>query len=131
MNLSTVAMQLVFQVRMKGGWRAKDGVKEKFLDYMTTESVRQKAVDDSYDPVTRNFFRYNILKTKDDSIITVYDQTIQRRLIVDGIHRAAALTMECEGSPDAKILPVTIFECFGRNVNVIFPCDIPQLRHSK
>ena len=131
MNLSTVAMQLVFQVRMKGGWRAKDGVKEKFLDYMTTESVRQKAVDDSYDPVTRNFFRYNILKTKDDSIITVYDQTIQGRLIVDGIHRAVALTMECEGSPDAKILPVTIFECFGRNVNVIFPCDIPQLRHSK
>jgi hypothetical protein len=115
----------------KEGWRAKDGVKEKFLDWMITENVREKAVDDSYDPVTRNYFRYNILKSNDDSIITAYDQTIQRRLIVDGIHRAAALTMECEDNPDAKILPIKIFECYGLNVNVIFPCDIPQLRHSK
>lgn len=48
----------------KEGWRAKDGVKEKFLDYMITEGVREKAVDDNYDPVAKNFFRYNILNLK-------------------------------------------------------------------
>jgi hypothetical protein len=98
---------------------------------LITESVRERAVDDNYDPVTKNFFRYNILKSQHDSLITVYDQTIQRRLIVDGIHRAAAITMESEDNPNAKILPVKIFECYGHNVYVIFPCDIPQLRHSK
>jgi hypothetical protein len=97
---------------------------------MITENVREKAVDDNYDPVTRNYFRYNNLKSKDDFIITVYDQTIQRRLIADGIHRAAALTMACEGDLPTKISPIKIFECYGHNVNVIFPCDIPQLRHT-
>lgn len=74
--------------KRKKGWRAKDGVKEKFKNWMDTEKIREKVVDDSYDPMTRNYFKYNILKAnKDDSIITAFDQRKGCRLIVDGIHR--------------------------------------------
>ncbi len=61
---------------------------------MDTEAIRKKALDDKYDPTRRNYFRYNLAEAyKDDIIITVFDELKQKRLIVDGLHRAAALTI--------------------------------------
>jgi predicted HTH domain antitoxin len=62
---------------------------------------------------------------KDNTIVTVFDTTKHKRLIVDGVHRAAALTMACE---DGTTIPkVRVIECSGSQVNTIFPCDVPQL----
>jgi hypothetical protein len=61
----------------------------------------------------------------DNVIVTVFDTAKKKRLIVDGWHRAAALTMACEDG--INIPEVRIIECAGNQVNVIFPCDIHQL----
>jgi hypothetical protein len=114
--------------KRKEGWRAADGEKEPFKDCMYTEDIRKKAVDDKYDPARRNYFRYNLEEaSKDNIIITVYDELKQKRLIVDGLHRAAALTRACEDNIRRTITNVKIFECYGSHVNIIFSCDIHQL----
>ena len=58
-------------------WTNVEGKKQPFLDWMSTEKVRY---DSNY-----VFERERFL---DNAIITIFDTTKQKRLIVDGIHRA-------------------------------------------
>jgi hypothetical protein len=57
--------------------------------------------------------------------MTVYDEKKSKRLIIDGLHRAAALTMAYEDN--TPISDVKIVECYGEHVDIIFPLDIHQL----
>lgn len=81
--------------------------------------------------VTRNtledpeFFRFDMNKFTNDVFITTFDINKQKRLIVDGLHRASALTVACEEG--INIPKVRIFESYGDKINVIFPCDAHQL----
>jgi hypothetical protein len=116
------------EIKRKKGWRAMNGEKQSFKVWMDQDNIRNKAVDDKYDPTIRNYFRYNLREaTRDDCVITVFDEIKQKRLLVDGINRSAALTMACEEDLKRDIDTVRIFECYGSHVDVIFPCDIPQL----
>lgn len=81
-------------------------------DYLRDKKVRPLEVKDG--------------KLPDDIIVTAYDTEKDIRLIVSGLHRAAALTIrtrEC----DSAIPSVRIYECRGRNVGILFPCDFVHL----
>jgi hypothetical protein len=65
---------------------------------------------------TKPEFQFDEKRFNDNIIITVYDSRKQRRLIIDGIHRGAALTIACE-KPYTR----------GDEVITIFPFDIIQL----
>lgn len=109
------------------GWTTIDGKKQLLDNWIETSNARAKA-----DDVTRNpngkcrFFKYNEAKFKEDNtIITVFDTGRKCRLMVDGLHRAAALTIACEDG--INISQVRIVECAGNKVDIIFPCDVHQL----
>jgi hypothetical protein len=98
------------------GWMAINGQKQSFRQWMTAESVIN-------DP---SYFKFDGQRFSDRIFCTVFDTRKQKRLIVDGLHRAKALTEGCdEGRISIPI--VTIVECLGDRVDVIFPCDIHQL----
>ncbi|MFZ0893362.1 MAG: hypothetical protein WAZ77_02560 [Candidatus Nitrosopolaris sp.] len=85
------------------------------MDWMITAKVRY---DNKYVFERERFLVDNV-------IITIFDATKQKRLIVDGIHRAAALTIASETGvsiPDVKVM-----ECYGDRIDVLFPCDAHQL----
>ena len=97
-------------------WTSGTGVKQKFPDWMTKDSVRN----------SDRYFRFDESKFVDPVLCTVFDTQKQKRLIVDGLNRANALTIACtEGY--SNIPQVTVIECFGNRVDIIFPCDIHQL----
>ena len=73
-----------------------------------------------------NHFIFNEQRFSDRIFCTVFDTRKQKRLIVDGLHRARALTAACDAGC-VSIPRVTIVECFGDRVDVIFPCDVHQL----
>jgi hypothetical protein len=65
------------------------------------------------------------ISKNDSDFMTAYDTKKDKRLIIDGIHRAAILTSETEkqcSMPSARI-----YECYGDNVDKIFPCDFSHL----
>lgn len=62
---------------------------------------------------------------RNNIILTVFDDRRSKRLIIDGLHRAAALTMACE--EEVSISDVKILECYGEHVEIIFPLDVHQL----
>lgn len=83
---------------------------------MTTENVMS-------DP---NFFTFDEPRFSNHIFCTVFDTKKQKRLIVDGLHRAKALTTACDVGR-TNFPRVTVVECFGDRVDVIFPCDVRQL----
>ncbi|HJT46890.1 MAG TPA: hypothetical protein VJ729_01820 [Nitrososphaeraceae archaeon] len=95
-------------------WNDIDGKKLSFLDWMSTSKVRN---DSKYIFEKERF--------SDNIIITIFDTTKQKRLIVDGINRAAALTIASETGVD--IPSIKVLECHGDRIDVLFPCDIHQL----
>ena len=109
------------------GWKAINGKKQLLDDWLETSHAREKADDTNGNPTGKcHFFRYNEEKFKEDNVmITVFDTVKQRRLMVDGLHRGAALTIACEEGNN--ISQVRIIESAGNQVNVIFPCDVHQL----
>lgn len=75
----------------------------------------------------RSDSKYNFESEKflDNIVITVFDTTKRKRLIVDVTCSAAALTICSETGisiPDVKVL-----ECYGDKIDVLFPCDAHQL----
>lgn len=95
-------------------WTDVDGKKQSFLDWMTTAKVRS---DSKYNFESEKFL--------DNIVITVFDTTKRKRLIVDVTCSAAALTICSETGisiPDVKVL-----ECYGDKIDVLFPCDAHQL----
>jgi hypothetical protein len=68
---------------------------------------------------------FHIDRFVDNTIITVFDSKKKKRLIIDGQHRASAITIACEKKD--KIPKVRVLECYGKSVNLIFPCDVYQL----
>jgi hypothetical protein len=95
-------------------WQNEDGKKQTFKEWMEADNHRQKEQ-----------YIFDISRFNDNVIITVYDTVKQKRLILDGQHRASAITIACEkgvSMPEVKVL-----ECYGSAVSVIFPCDVYQL----
>ena len=95
-------------------WEDKDGQKQPFKKWMITDKHREK---DNY--------VFNVDRFVDNTIITVFDSKKKKRLIIDGQHRASAITIACEKKD--KIPKVRVLECYGKLVNLIFPCDVYQL----
>ena len=93
---------------------------------MRDENARAKANDPNQDKTRKcYFFKLDYAKFTDNIIVTVTDSHKEKTLIVDGLHRAAALTMASE---DGMPFPETrIYDCYGENVDVINPCDVHQL----
>jgi hypothetical protein len=107
-------------------WLSVKGKKDTFLNWMLREDARNKASNPYQDTTKKcHFFKIDLTKFVNNVIITVTDSNKGKMLIVDGLHRAAALTIAAEeGTPFPK---VRICECYGKNVNVIYPCDVHQL----
>jgi hypothetical protein len=95
-------------------WTDIDAKKETLKEWITRADVS-----------TKPEFQFDETKFKDNIIITIYDNRKQKRLIIDGIHRAVALTIACMNQH--SIPQVVIFECSGNQVMTIFPFDIIQL----
>lgn len=95
-------------------WRSRGATKISFRDWMHR-----------VEPDT-GFFRFDETEFIDSILCTVYDTQRQARLMVDGIHRANAITRACDEGL-TRFPPVTIIECYGAEVDIIFPCDIRQL----
>jgi hypothetical protein len=104
------------------GWKAINGKKQSIEEWLKEEIERDSS---QHDPNKKALFKLDKSKFLDSTIITAYNICKMKRLIIDGLHRAAALTMACKDS--IPIPSVTIVECSGRELNVIFPCDIHQL----
>ena len=68
------------------GWRAINGQKQSFRQWMTAESVIN-------DP---SYFMFDEQRFSDRIFCTVFDTRKEKRLIVDGLHRAKALTAACD-----------------------------------
>ena len=98
------------------GWMAIDGQKQPFRQWMTGHSV-------VHDP---SYFRYDEQYFSDRTFCTAFDTKKQKRLIIDGLHRANALTLACDGGC-INIPTITIVECSGDKLEVLFPCDIHHL----
>jgi hypothetical protein len=77
-----------------------------FKKWMLTKNIRNEP---NYQKLDEKKFR------EDKTLVTVFDTAKRKRLLVDGMHRAAALTMACEDGSA------------GSQVNVIFPCNVHQL----
>jgi hypothetical protein len=65
-------------------------------------------------------FMFDEQRLSDWIFCTTFDTRKQKRLIVDGLHKAKALTAACDESR-VSIPEVTIVECVGDRVDVIFP----------
>ena len=105
----------------------KDGKDWKDRDaqnYNLHELVHEREKDPKFirhvDPAT------GVSEFDSDIIVTAYDPEIRKRLIVDGIHRAVILTNETKQR--TRIPRAMIYECQGRAVDRIFPCDFPYLK---
>jgi hypothetical protein len=96
------------------GWENSKGKKITFEQYMDYDNVRNdipKYNDDEF--------------RKNNKLITVYDERTKKRMIVDGLHRGRILTQACE--TNTEISEAAVYECYGENVNILFPADIHQL----
>jgi hypothetical protein len=98
------------------GWKAINGVKLRFREWMASPDIMRNP----------NYTVFEEQRHSDSIFITVFDTRKQKRLMVDGLHRASALTVACDGGR-VTIPRLTILECFGDRVDMIFPCDIHQL----
>ena len=99
-------------------------------------------VDQSYDwtsitgrkqhlPKTKeqdDLFRFEENKFIDCVLCTAFDHQSQKRLVVDGLNRARAFTIACKEGRIKNMPTVTIVECYGDRVDIIYPCDIHQLQ---
>lgn len=61
----------------------------------------------------------------DGVIVTAYDTMKRKRLILDGIHRAAIMTNESKSR--TRLPRATVIECYGNKVNQLFPFDTIHL----
>lgn len=98
---------------------AINGQKQSFRQWMTAKEVTN---DQSY-------FMFDEQRFSDRIFCTVFNTIKQKRLIADGLHRARSLSAACdEGSRSPP--RVTIVECLGEGLDVIFPCNVHQLPYS-
>jgi hypothetical protein len=98
------------------GWRAIKGVKLSFREWLASPDIVE-------DP---NYSIFEEQRFNDPILCTVFDTQREKRLVVDGLHRACALTVDCDRGR-VTMPRLTIVECFGVRMDIIFPCDIHQL----
>lgn len=74
-------------------WVTLGGKKKQFLQWMNDEGARQKAEDPQQDTSKKcSFFKYDdSIFRCDNFLVTTYDSAKKKRLIIAGLHRAAAL----------------------------------------
>jgi hypothetical protein len=75
-----------------------------------------------------DLFRFDENKFIDCVLCTAFDHQSQKRLVVDGLNRAHALTIAYKEGRIKNMPTVTIVECYGNHVDIIYPCDIHQLQ---
>jgi hypothetical protein len=98
-------------------WRDAEGEKMNLKDWSQNKRNEAKFNRSGNEPFSK------------DIIFTAYDSNKQKRLIIDGTHRATILTNDCwDKKENIQIQPMHIWECYGSLVLAIFPCDIIQLR---
>jgi hypothetical protein len=95
-------------------WQNEDGRKQTFKEWMEADNHRKKEK-----------YIFDSSRFEDNVIITAYDTVKQKRLVLDGQHRASAITIACEKG--VSMPEVRVFECYGNAVSMIFPCDVYQL----
>ena len=72
--------------------------------------------------------RFNHLESEDSiKIVTAYHPSIDKRIIMDGFHRATALEIEIKNMRREFIPKVTIWECYGGLVHTMFPFEFSHL----
>jgi len=96
-------------------WKAINGEKLNFTQWMSR--IKEQT----------GYFRFEKEKFIDPIFCTVFDTQKQKRLIVDGLKRANALTTACKEDKMKNMSDITIVECYGDRVDIIYPCDIHQL----
>jgi hypothetical protein len=95
-------------------WLDEDGKKQTFNEWMEIDNHRRKEE-----------YIFDSSRFNDNVIITLYDTVKQKRLILDGQHRASAITIAYEKG--VSMPEVRVLECYGSAVSVIFSCDVYQL----
>ena len=85
---------------------------EEAENYTLKEFALEKQNESEF--IRNREFSHNI-------IITGYDTQRDKRVIIDGLHRAVILTNECE--KQLRIPNAMIYECYGAKIDRIFPCD--------
>jgi hypothetical protein len=116
----------VTTLEVTGGVFKEERSKNLVFGWVTL--MQDKKSNDKNQDLTKKcaFFKYDDVKFRENNIIlTVFDESKSKRLIIDGLHRAAAFTMACEDN--VSISGVKVMECYGENVDIIFPLDIHQL----
>jgi len=66
-------------------------------------------------------------QTREITLISVYHTTLNKRLMVDGVHRAVGLQMKLNESESEHIPEVRVLECYGKDVVEMFRCDFIHL----
>jgi hypothetical protein len=76
----------------------------------------------------RGFFPFENSKLVDRLFFTVYDTSREKKLILDGLHRALSITQAIKEYKLTTFFPaLTILEAYGPRVDMIFPADLHQL----
>jgi hypothetical protein len=108
------------------GWMNVHGRKKIFLKWMEDECAKEITKNFTRPNEQKsNFYKFDNSKFKDQVIVTLFDTKKDKRLIIDGLHRSVALTMACK--ENVSIPKMVIYECYGEQVDIIFPCDVHQL----
>jgi DNA-binding transcriptional MerR regulator len=100
------------------GWQNADA-----KNYSLLELAKDKASEASFIREKDNSGKPT--EFTDDVIVTVYDSSKGKRVMVDGTHRAVILLNEAQNPHGAFHL--RIIECYGADVEQIFPCDFAHL----
>lgn len=103
-------------VRFKDGKKWQD---ENAGNYYLDEWTRSE--DYKSDPKVRKL-ELKDGKLEEDVITTAYNPQTNTRIIISGLHRAAALYKKIM-EKDRTIPSFRIFECSGSRIGWLFPCD--------
>jgi hypothetical protein len=66
-------------------------------------------------------------QTREITLTSVYHTTLDKRLVVDGVHRSIGLQMKLNESESEHIPEVRVLECYGKDVVEMFRCDFIHL----
>ena len=99
----------------------KDG-----LDWSHPEAKNYQLSEFANEHATDNQFS---LRNEQLRVLSVYHNLLNRRLLVDGCHRAVAI--EIAVKREIEVREVEVVEAYGSQIHAIFPCDFANLLREK